>query len=111
MVSGCATWAGPEPSHPYEQRAITAAKSKTRWSLPQSNSELMTEKQILSFKPGLRLDRSATNIPSACRIVNIAVGTENLSPGVTAMEPAQDRVRKDGADALNWTTERRIFVQ
>ena len=48
--------ARPKPSHPYEQRAITAAKSKTRWSLPQSNGELMTEKQILSFKPDPRLE-------------------------------------------------------
>jgi hypothetical protein len=48
--------ARPELSHPYEQRAITAAKAKTRWSLPQSDGELMTEKQILSFKPALRLE-------------------------------------------------------
>jgi hypothetical protein len=34
-----------------------------------SNGKLMTEKQILSFKPGPRL----TNIPSACRIANIAL--------------------------------------
>jgi predicted methyltransferase len=46
----------PDPRHPYEQGAISTAKSKTRWSLPQSNGELMAEKQILSFKPGPRLE-------------------------------------------------------
>jgi len=35
---------------------VTAANAKTRRSLPQSNGELMTEKQIFSFKPGPRLE-------------------------------------------------------
>jgi hypothetical protein len=48
--------ARPEPSHPYEQRAIAAAKAKPRWRLPQCDVELMTEKQILSFKPAPRLE-------------------------------------------------------
>ena len=26
----------PEPGHPYEQHAITAAKAKTRWRLPHA---------------------------------------------------------------------------
>jgi hypothetical protein len=42
--------------HPYEQRPITAAKAKARWRSPQSNGELMTEKQILGFKPAPRLE-------------------------------------------------------
>ena len=49
--------AWPEPGHPYEQRAISAAKSKTRWCPPQCDGELMTEKQILSFKPAPRLEQ------------------------------------------------------
>jgi hypothetical protein len=53
---GRAKKARPEPSHPYEQHAITAAKAQTRWRLPQCNGELMTEKQILSFKPAPRLE-------------------------------------------------------
>jgi hypothetical protein len=53
---GHAEQARPEPGHPDEQGTVTAAKSKTRWSLPQSNGELMTEKQILGFKPGPRLE-------------------------------------------------------
>ena len=48
---------GPESGHPYEQCAITAAQSKTRWHLPQCNIELMTEKQILGFKPTSRLEQ------------------------------------------------------
>ena len=46
--------ARPEPGHGDEQGTVTAAKSKTRWCSPQSDVELMTEKQILSFKPGPR---------------------------------------------------------
>jgi hypothetical protein len=49
--------ARPEPSHPYEQCAITAAQPKTRWCPPQSNIELMTEKQIHGFKPTPRLEQ------------------------------------------------------
>jgi hypothetical protein len=45
----------PEPGHPYEQRAISAAQSKTRWCPPQSDVELMAEKHILGLKPGSRL--------------------------------------------------------
>jgi hypothetical protein len=45
----------PEPGHPYEQRAVTATQSKTRWRPPQSDVELMAEKQILGFKPASRL--------------------------------------------------------
>ena len=48
--------ARPEPGHPYEQRAISAAQSKTRWCSPQSDGKLMAEKQILSFKPAPRLE-------------------------------------------------------
>ena len=46
----------PEPSHPFEQRAITAANAKAMWRSPQSDVELMTEKQILSSKPAPRLE-------------------------------------------------------
>jgi hypothetical protein len=49
--------ARPEPGHPYEQRAISAAQSKTRWCPPQSNGKLMAEKQILGFKPTPRLEQ------------------------------------------------------
>jgi hypothetical protein len=49
--------ARPEPGHPYQQRPITAAQSKTtRRRRPQGNIELMMEKQVLSFKPAPRLE-------------------------------------------------------
>jgi hypothetical protein len=47
----------PEQGHPYEQRAISVAQSKTRWCPAQSDVELMTEKQILGFKPVPRLEQ------------------------------------------------------
>jgi hypothetical protein len=49
--------ARPEPGHPHEQRAISAAGSKTGWRPPQSDGELMSEKQILGFKPAPRLEQ------------------------------------------------------
>ncbi len=49
--------ARPKLGHPYKHRAITAAQSKTRWCPPQCNIELMTEKQILGFKPAPRLEQ------------------------------------------------------
>jgi hypothetical protein len=53
---GRAEQARPEPGHPYQQRPVTAAQSKERRCLPQSDVELMTEKQVLSFKPASRLE-------------------------------------------------------
>ena len=49
--------ARPEPGHPYQQRPVTAAQSKTRRCLPPSDVELLTEKQILGFKPAPRLEQ------------------------------------------------------
>jgi hypothetical protein len=48
--------ARPEPRHPGEQGAVTVAQSTTRRRPPQCDVELMTEKQILSFKPAPRLE-------------------------------------------------------
>jgi hypothetical protein len=47
--------AGPEPGHPYQQRPVTAAQSKTRRRMPQGDAELMTEKQVLGLKGARRL--------------------------------------------------------
>ena len=47
----------PKPGHPYEQRPITAAQSKTGRRPPQGDVELMTEKQVLGFKPPPRLEQ------------------------------------------------------
>src|SRR5437588_9521391 len=49
--------ARPEPGHPYQQRPVTAAQSKARRCLPQSDAELMTEKQVLGLKPATRLEQ------------------------------------------------------
>jgi len=49
------TW--PEPCHPDQQCLISPAQPKTRWRSPQNDIELMTEKQILSFKPAPRLEQ------------------------------------------------------
>src|ERR1019366_7432215 len=46
----------PEPGHQYQQPPVTAAQPKTRRGPPQSDVELMTEKQILDFKPQPRLE-------------------------------------------------------
>ena len=51
--------ARPEPGHPYQQRPVTAAQSKTRRRTPQGDAELMTEKQVLGFKPAPRLEQVA----------------------------------------------------
>jgi hypothetical protein len=53
---GCTEQVRPEPRHPYQQSAVNAVQSKTRRRPPQSNIELMTEKQILGFKPTPRLE-------------------------------------------------------
>jgi hypothetical protein len=53
---GRAEQAWPEPGHPYQQRPITAVQSKTRRRTPQGDAELMTEKQVLRFKPAPRLE-------------------------------------------------------
>jgi len=48
--------ARPDPGHRYEQGAISAAQSKTSRCPSQSDGELMTKKQIFSFKPVPRLE-------------------------------------------------------
>ena len=49
--------ARPELGHPYQQRPVTAMQSKARRCLPQSDVELMTEKQVLGLKPAPRLEQ------------------------------------------------------
>ena len=53
----CTEQARPEPGQPDQQGPITAAQSKTRWRTPQGDTELMTKKQVLDFKPALRLEQ------------------------------------------------------
>ena len=49
--------ARPELGHPDQQRPVTATQSKARRCLPQSDVELMTEKQVLGLKPAPRLEQ------------------------------------------------------
>jgi hypothetical protein len=49
--------AGPEPNQPNHKRPITTAQPKTRPRPPQCDSQLMTEEQILGFKPAARLEQ------------------------------------------------------
>ena len=49
--------ARPKPGDPYEQRAITAKQPRTKWCAPQSDAQLMAEKQILGLKSALRLEQ------------------------------------------------------
>src|SRR5262245_19935515 len=42
--------ARPEPGHPDQQGAVTAAQSKTRRRTPQGDAKLMAEEQVLGFK-------------------------------------------------------------
>ena len=43
--------------NPYQQRPVTATQSKARRCSPQSDVELMTEKQVLGLKPAPRLEQ------------------------------------------------------
>ena len=47
---------GPDPRDPHQQRPVTAVQPQTRRRPPQSDIELMTEKQILGFQPASRLE-------------------------------------------------------
>ena len=49
--------ARPQPRHPNQQPAITAPQLETGRSSPQGDVELMTEKQVLGFKPASRLEQ------------------------------------------------------
>ena len=49
--------ARPQPGHPHQQRAVATPQRQTRRSPPQSDIELMTEKENLGFKPTPRLEQ------------------------------------------------------
>src|SRR5512139_3819583 len=48
---------GPDPRDAYQQRPVTTMQPHTRRRPPQGDVELMTEKQILGFKPAPRLEK------------------------------------------------------
>jgi hypothetical protein len=49
--------AQPEPGHPYQQRPVTAAQSKTKRRTPQGDTELVAEQQVLGLKPAPRFEQ------------------------------------------------------
>ena len=49
--------ARPQPGHLHQQCAITTTQPATRTLSPQGDVELMTKKQVLGFKPALRLEQ------------------------------------------------------
>ena len=49
--------AWPQPGHPHQRRTIATPQRQTCRSLPQSDSELMTEKEDLGLKPPPRLEQ------------------------------------------------------
>jgi hypothetical protein len=55
--SGQTEQARPEPGHPHQQRAITIPQPKTWRSSSQGDVQLMTEKEVLGFKPAPRLEQ------------------------------------------------------
>jgi hypothetical protein len=57
--------ARPELGHPYQQRPVTAAQSRTRRRMSQGNAELMTSRHR-------DLNKATMNIPSEYRIASIA---------------------------------------
>ena len=50
--------ARPQSRHPNQQRAINAARRQVCLSLPQSDIELMTEKEDLGLKPPPRFEQT-----------------------------------------------------
>ncbi len=47
--------ARPQPRHPHQQCAVAAPQRQTCRTVPQCNIELMTQKEVLCFKPTRRL--------------------------------------------------------
>ena len=55
----------PEPCHPYQQHPVKFAQSKLGRRAPEGDIELMTEKNVLGFKPPPRL-KQIGNEQSKC---------------------------------------------
>jgi hypothetical protein len=54
--SGQTEQARPHSSHPSHQGAVTRPELETLRSSPQGDVELMTQKEVLDFKPATRLE-------------------------------------------------------
>ena len=49
--------ARPRSDHPNHQGTVTCAKPDTLWGSPQGDVELMTQKEVLDFKPAWWLEQ------------------------------------------------------
>jgi hypothetical protein len=49
--------AWPEPRHPHHQCPVTPPQPQALWRSSQDNVELMTQKEVLNFKPAPRLEQ------------------------------------------------------
>jgi hypothetical protein len=74
--------ARPEPGHPYQQRPVTAAQSKTRRCLPQSDVEL-----ILAFKPAPRLEQVGDEHPERVQETSLSMSDDSAFPLVYLYRP------------------------
>ena len=99
--------AWPELSHPYEQRAITAAQSKTRWCPPQSDGKLMAQKQILSFKPAPRLEQ--VGYKHSERVQNCKHRSQWCDDSVLQCESRLDGIFGRDTDCFGFRLERRFY--
>ena len=55
--------AWPSPSHPHQQRSVTPTQPQTMRCPPQGNIELMSQEEILDFKPSARPEQVDDKLP------------------------------------------------
>ena len=55
--AGGAEQAGPQAGHPHQQQPVAGVQTKARRRSTQGDIELMSEKQVLGFKPVPRLEQ------------------------------------------------------
>jgi hypothetical protein len=93
--------ARPKPGHTYEQSPITPAESKTQWFAPQSDGELMAEKQILCLKPAPRFEQVGGEPSERMQDRNITLNDAMILPYDANPGRMEFSERTDFADA-NW---------
>jgi hypothetical protein len=58
-----------------------------------------------------QIDEARAELEAAQSALEAAVCTENLDPDVMVMKSTQNRVCFDVSGRLDWTVDRRIFIQ
>jgi hypothetical protein len=56
-MGSCSSCSRPAPRHPDHQGPVTLPQTQTLWWSSQDNVELMTQKEVLNFKPAPRLEQ------------------------------------------------------